>query len=84
MPTSSENDSSQRAGWPMLKTAEYRIRLSQLVVVPAPVAQPKPSICYPDRHRRSDKQIALTTMRYLAVTLVSILVIAVTLYLEVR
>jgi hypothetical protein len=56
------------------KTAEYRIRLSQLVVVPTSVDQPQPSICYPDRHRRSDKQIALTTMRYIAVTLIGVLV----------
>jgi hypothetical protein len=50
----------------MSRTAEYRIRLSQLVAAPAPAAQPTPSICYPDRHRRTDKQVAMSTVRYLA------------------
>ena len=68
----------------MSRTADYRIRLAQLIVAPAPVAQPKPSVCYPDRHRRSDKQIALTTMRYMAVTLVGVLAIAATVYMGVR
>jgi hypothetical protein len=67
----------------MLKTAEYRIRLSQLIITPAPV-EPKASLCYPDRHRRTDKQVALSAVRYIAVTLVSVLLVAATLYLEVR
>jgi hypothetical protein len=57
----------------MSKTAEYRIRLAQLIV-PTPVMQPKPSLCYPDRHRRSDKQVAVSTVRYMASTLVFIAV----------
>jgi hypothetical protein len=32
----------------------YRIRLSQVIAIPAPV-QPQPSLCYPDRHRRTDE-----------------------------
>jgi hypothetical protein len=53
----------------MSKASEYRIALSQLIT-PAPVAQPEPSLCYPDRHRRSDRQVALTTVRYLGTALV--------------
>jgi hypothetical protein len=83
MPTSSENDSSQRAGWPMLKTAEYRIRLSQLIIAPAPI-EPKASLCYPDRHRRTDKQVALSAVRYMAAALLGVLIVAATLYLGVR
>jgi len=69
----------------MSKTADYRIRLSQLIVAPAPVVQPKPSVCYPDRHRRSDKQIALSTLRTLGATLVGVAVaIGIAVYMGVR
>jgi len=68
----------------MSKASEYRITLSQLIA-PAPVAQPKPSLCYPDRHRPTDRQIALTTARYMAVALIGVmLVVAATLFVEVR
>jgi hypothetical protein len=52
-----------------MKPAEYRITLSRLIASTAPVAQPKPSLCYPDRHRRTDKQIALVTLRYVGAVL---------------
>ena len=65
------------------RTADYRIRLSQLIVAPAPVAQPKPSLCYPDRHRRTDKQVALSTIRVIASTLAAV-AIAVGVALAVR
>ena len=68
----------------MSKTAEYRIKLSQLVAVPAPVGSLQPSICYPDRHRRTDKQIAVSAVRYIVATLLGVLVVAATLYLGVR
>jgi hypothetical protein len=69
----------------MSKTADYRIRLSQLIAAPASVAQPKPSVCYPDRHRRSDQQIAFSTLRTLGATLVGIAVaIGVAVYMGVR
>jgi hypothetical protein len=54
------------------RTAEYRITLSRLIAVPAPVALPKPSLCYPDRHRRTDRQVAMSTIRYMAATLVCV------------
>jgi len=47
------------------KTAEYRLTLSRLIVAPAPVEPLPPSIGYPDRHKRTDKQIAIATLRYL-------------------
>jgi hypothetical protein len=47
------------------KTAEYRLTLSRLIVTPAPVEPLPPSIGYPDRHKRTDKQIAIATLRYL-------------------
>jgi hypothetical protein len=53
----------------MSKASEYRITLSQLIA-PAPVEQPKPSLCYPDRHYQSDRQVAMTTLRYLGTALV--------------
>jgi hypothetical protein len=69
----------------MSKTAEYRITLSRLVAPLVPVAQPQPSLCYPDRHQRTDKQVALTTVRYMAVALIGItLVVAATLLVGVR
>jgi hypothetical protein len=68
----------------MSRTADYRIRLAQLIVAPAPQVQPTPSLCYPDRHRRSDRQIAITTMRYMAAALLGVSVVAATLYLGVR
>jgi hypothetical protein len=68
-----------------MKAAEYRITLSRLIASTAPVAQPKPSLCYPDRHRRTDQQIALVTLRYLGTTLVCAAVaIAFALLLGVR
>jgi len=66
----------------MPSPAEYRIRLSQLIV-PAQVALPTPSLCYPDRHRRSDRQILVTTARYMAVMLIGV-AIAVAVSLGVR
>ena len=68
----------------MSRTADYRIRLAQLIVAPGPVAPAKPSLCYPDRHRRSDRQIAITTVRYMAATLIGVLVAIATIYLGVR
>jgi hypothetical protein len=71
----------------MSKTADYRIKLSQLIVpaVSAPAVQPKPSVCYPDRHRRSDKQIAFSTLRTLGATLVGVAVaIGIAVYMGVR
>jgi len=47
------------------KTAEYRLTLSRLIVAPALVEPLPPSIGYPDRHKRTDKQIAIATLRYL-------------------
>jgi hypothetical protein len=62
-----------------MSPAEYRITLARLIA-PAPIAQPKPSICYPDRHRRTDKQVAMSTVRYMVATLVCVAVaIAITL-----
>jgi hypothetical protein len=58
----------------MSRTSEYRIRLSQLAVVPVPV-QPKPSLCYPDRHRRTDEQVALSTLRYLGTMLICVAIV---------
>lgn len=55
-----------------MSAADYRIRLSQLIAVPAPVTQQPPSICYPDRHRRTDEQISLSTLRVIASTLICI------------
>jgi hypothetical protein len=66
------------------RTADYRIRLSQLVAVPAPVAQPKPSLCYPDRHRRTDKQVALSTIRVIASTLICVAIAVGVVLLGVR
>jgi hypothetical protein len=87
-PTSSESASWQPVGWPMsrtMNTADYRIRLAQLIAVPAPVTQQPPSICHPDRHRRTDEQITLSTLRYLGTTLVGVAVaIAVAIYAGVR
>jgi hypothetical protein len=68
----------------MSKTADYRIRLSQLIAAPAPVVQPKPSVCYPDRHRRSDQQIAFSTLRTLGATLICIAIAVGLVLLEVR
>jgi hypothetical protein len=58
----------------MSRTAEYRIRLAQLIATPSPAAQRTQSLCYPDRHRRSDRQIAITTVRLMAATLIGVLV----------
>jgi hypothetical protein len=55
------------------KTAEYRLTLARLVVAPMP-AKPQPSLCYPDRHQRTDRQVALSTVRYMAATLIGVLV----------
>jgi hypothetical protein len=68
----------------MSKTADYRIRLSQLIVAPAPVAPPKASLCYPDRHRRTDKQVARSTIRYIASTLICVAIAVGIVLLEVR
>ena len=37
-----------------LKQRNIESGLSQLIIAPAP-AEPKPSLCYPDRHRRTDR-----------------------------
>jgi len=67
------------------KTAEYRINLSKLIVGPAPVAQLPPSISYPDRHRPTDKQIAVSTLRYMAATFIGLaVVIGIALVMGVR
>jgi hypothetical protein len=71
----------------MSKTADYRIRLSQLIAVPAsaPVVQPGPSVCYPDRHRRTDEQVAISTLHTLGATLIGVAVaIGFTVYMGVR
>jgi hypothetical protein len=69
----------------MSKTADYRIRLSQLIAVPTPVTPPKPSLCYPDRHRRKDKQVALLTVRLMASTLIcAAIAIGIALHMGVR
>jgi hypothetical protein len=69
----------------MSRAAEYRIALSRLIVPAASVPQPTPSLCYPDRHRRTDKQIAVTTVRYMAATLIGVLlIVAATLFMGVR
>jgi hypothetical protein len=65
------------------KTAEYRITLSRLIVAPATVEQLPRSIGYPDRHRRTDKQIALATLRYIAATF-AVLAIAIGIAMAVR
>jgi hypothetical protein len=66
------------------KTAEYRITLSRLIVSPATVA-PLPSISYPDRHRRTDKQIAVSTLHYMAATFIGLaVVIGIALVMGVR
>jgi len=68
-----------------MNPAEYRITLSRLIAPAVSVAQPKPSLCYPDRHRRSDRQVAVTTLRYLGTTLVcAAVVIGFALFLGVR
>jgi hypothetical protein len=67
----------------MSRTADYRITLSQLIVAPTP-AEPEPSLCYPDRHRRTDTQIALSTVRTLGATLICIAVAVGIALLEVR
>jgi hypothetical protein len=67
-----------------MNAADHRIRLSQLIAAPVP-AEPKPSLCYPDRHRRTDRQIALSTVRTLGATLVGVAVaIGVAVYMGVR
>jgi hypothetical protein len=68
----------------MSRTADYRIRLSQLIVAPAPVAPPEPSLCYPDRHRRTDKEVTLSTIRYIASTLICVAIAVGIVLLEVR
>jgi hypothetical protein len=65
------------------KTANYRLTLSQLIVTPAP-AQPKPSLCYPDRHRRTDTQVALSTVRTLGALLICVAIAVGIVLLEVR
>jgi hypothetical protein len=68
----------------MSKTADYRIRLSQLIAAPASVTPPEPSLCYPDRHRRTDTQIALSTVRTLGATLICVAIAVGIVLLEVR
>jgi hypothetical protein len=55
------------------KTAEYRLTLARLIVAPT-LPKPQPSLCYPDRHRRTDKQVALSTVRFMAAMLIGVLV----------
>jgi len=70
----------------MSRTADYRIRLSQIIgPVPALAPVVQPSLCYPDRHRRTDKQVAVATAKALGATLVGVAVaIGVADYMGVR
>jgi hypothetical protein len=65
-----------------MSAADYRFTLARLIV-PVSVVQPTPSLAYPDRHRRTDAQVALSTVRYLAVMLIGVAV-AVAISLGVR
>jgi hypothetical protein len=58
---------------------------AQSIAIQTPAVQPTLSLCYPDRHRRSDEQIAFSTLRTLGTTLVGVAVaIGIAVYMGVR
>ena len=44
----------------------------------------KKSLCYPDRHRRTDRQVVMSTVRAMGVTLIGAMVAAGALFAKLR